>query len=154
MLLINRLESLQILYFHSSRIKRRQRWVLKSLPKLLWFFERISSKYMKSCFFMIFSNTFEINYKILTKQSLFLWFLDWFLKTGVILANLNDKGIFEKFIESLNWEQIISPKYSTFSFTTLAGRSFSWETLLLLKLLITFKTFFLSMYGNWKGTVC
>ena len=51
---------------------------------------------------MIFSNTFEIKGKMLTGLRLFLWFLDSFFKTGVILANLNDKRNFEEFIDSFN----------------------------------------------------
>ena len=50
------------------------------------------------------------NYKVLTVLQLFSWFLDSFLKTGVMSAHLKRDGNGEEHTESLNWIQINSAK--------------------------------------------
>ena len=50
----------------------------------------------------IFAKTFETIGKMLTGRLLVLWFLDSFLKIGLMLAHLKENGSSEEFTESLN----------------------------------------------------
>ena len=67
-----------------------------------------------------------------------------------MLAHLKEDGNFEEFTESLNWIQINSANQSAFSFKIFTGRPLSWEALVALKPLISFKTVFLSMQEKLK----
>lgn len=73
--------------FHLLIIKRRHRSALHSFLKPHWNFEGTLSKGFDSCLQISFSNTFEINGRMLTDLSLFFQFL-WVLNAVAMFANL------------------------------------------------------------------
>ena len=103
--------------------------------------------FFKICRQLIAHNFFKNlwDYRSDTDKSVYCFMVSWF-----IFENRSDVGTFKSRWEFWRIYWVIklntnSVKYSAFSFKIFTRRSVSWETLVVLKPLISFKTVFLSM---------